>query len=372
MKSKFISTAIIAFTLLSIVFSSCVELTETEYDYQEDIIFIDAYGLSEPGLSTVSINTSSYLFQNYRVLPVNNAAVYLENIDTGDRVQFTQDSTGIYVCPPNFSTSAGETWQLDVELENGKRILSKPQVITAAIPIDDLKVEYSPEITYSAAFEDFIPGHRISIDWQDPPSEKNYYLWKYRTFEPLFVCKTCIRGIYRNGECQPNQFSFGPQYTDYLCDPTCWSILYGDELPIFEDQLSDGVFMENREITILPLYRRPDILIEIQQYSLDKSSYDYFKIINDQVGGNGGLNAPPPAGLLGNLYNPDDSEEVIFGQFTAAGVTTRSVYIDRSGILETPIQPNPPIQIETCIGCPTSFPCIESSSRTSIKPDGWP
>lgn len=109
----------------------------------------------------------------------------------------------------------------------------------------------------------------------------------------------------------------------------------------------------------------------MQQLSLNKSTYDYFKIINDQVNANGGLNAPPPAPLLGNLFNPNDPNEIVLGQFTTAGVSTKSIFIDRSTIIENPIRPDDAIILETCIPCPTSFPCEESLTRTSKKPEGW-
>lgn len=366
-----ISVFIIGLATLVAIFHSCIEEVEPEYDYQENIIFIDAYALTKSGISSVEINRTVNNFNTYRLEVVSNATVTLENEESGNTINFLEDSTGVYRCPIDFAATVGEVWKLYIELEDGTHFESKPQRVTAAVPIDDVKVEYSPEVTFDIGFNKFIPGHRVAIDWKDPLGE-NYYLWKYRIFEPLFVCKTCIKGIYRNGACQTNTSNFGPDYTDYLCDPLCWLIRYGDELPIFEDRLVDGAEITDREITIVPFLRRPDFLIEIQQMSLNKSAYDYFKIINDQIGENGGLNAPPPAALLGNLFNPDDPTELVLGQFTAAGVSTKNIFIDRSTIIEAPLRPDDPIKIENCVSCPVLFPCEEGSFRTTIKPDGWP
>ena len=351
--------------------TSCIELVDAEYSYQDNVIFIDAYALTEAGTSTVTISKSNWDERNYSVNFIPNAKVKVENINTGLIIDFPADTMGVYVCPTDFAVAEGDIWKLYIELEDGRKIESKPEIVKTKVAIDEIKSEYSPEVVYNTARERFVPGHRISIDWQDPQGDENYYLWKYKIFEPLYVCKTCEKGIFRNGSCQALTTSFGPQYYNYLCDPVCWQIKYEDKPIIFEDRLSDGAAIKNKEITILPFYRRPDILIEVQQLSLNESSYDYFKIISDQVSASGGLNAPPPAPLLGNLFNPDDPTEIVLGQFTTAGVSSKFVFIDRSNITENPFRPDDPIILESCIPCPQSFPCEESLTRTAVQPEGW-
>ena len=370
---KKISFFVIALFFILPVFQSCVEQVDAEFDLQPDIIFIDAYALTEPGVSTVTISKSIFDAQNnYRVVNEHNAKVKIENLTNGEIIEFPEDDNGIYLCPPTFAASVGEVWKLFIELENGKKIESKPQTITTSIPLDNIQATYSPEIEFNLDYGRFVPGHRVSIDWQDPAGEENYYLWKYRIFEPLFVCKTCLRGIFRNGECVPTGLSYGPPYYNYTCLPDCWQISFGNELTIFNDRLEDGATITDREIAVLPFYRRPSILIEVQQLSLDKSAFEYFEVINSQISQSGGLNAPPPAALLGNLFNPDDSSDLILGQFTAAGISTKRLFIDRSQIEESPFAPTETIILENCPTCPTSYPCEESATRTAIKPEGWP
>ncbi len=358
---------------LSLIYQSCVEQVDAEFDLQADIIFIDGYVLTEPGTSSVTISKSTFVNQTtYKVENISNASVKIENLNTGEIIAFTEDVLGTYGCPSNFAASTGEEWKLNIELEDGKKIESTSQTITSPISIDNVRAEYSPEIEFNAQYDRLVPGHRLSIDFQDPAGEENFYLWKYRAFEPLFVCKTCKRGVLRNGECEPTGLNWGPAYYNYVCLPDCWQKNLGTELPVFHDRLEDGATITDREIAILPYYRNPSILIEIQQFSLNESAYEYFKVINSQVSESGGLNAPPPAALLGNLSNPDDASDLILGNFTAAGISTKRLFIDRSQIMESPLTQNDPIILETCPTCPTSYPCEESFSRTPVKPDGWP
>ena len=340
--------------LILISIPSCVDQVDAEYAYQDNIIFIDAYALTQEGTSSVSISRSNWDERNYSIKPVAGASVKLENINAGLTVDFTADSTGVYLGPADFVVAPEEFWVLHIELADGRKFESQPETVKSPIAIDDIKAEYSPEVVFNESRNSFVPGHLISIDWQDPEGDKNFYLWKYRTFEPLFVCKTCFDGRLRNGECEDLPNRFGPEYYNYLCDPTCWQIKYEEEPIIFEDRLLDGASIENKEIVILPFFRRPNILIEVQQ-----------------VSASGGLNAPPAAPLLGNIFNPDDPSEIVLGNFTAAGVSSKSIFIDRSTLLEIPIRPDDNLILEPCASCPTSYPCMETFNRTSIEPTGW-
>ena len=359
------------FSTLGCIFS-CVDPVAPEYDFTDNVLFVDAYVLTEPGLSSVSIKRSFYDQRDYRIETVFNAAVKVENIITGEVVDFQEDSTGIYLSPDDFAAEVGDSWKLYIQLEDGRQIESKPETVTPAVPIEKVNVEYSSEVKFDIGFDEFIPGHSIKLDWKDPPGEPNYYLWKYQTYEPQIVCKTCERGILRNGRCRDLTSGFIPPYYNYLCDPACWRIRYGDELPIFEDRLSDGAQITGREIAVVPYYRRQDILVQIQQLSLSETSYQYFEVINDLISESGGLNAPPPAALLGNLFNPDDPSAFILGQFTASAVTIENVFIDRSNITDIPLTPDPNLRLEDCTSCPVFYPCEEGRFRTSVKPDGWP
>ncbi len=359
-------------SVVAIVYS-CVDPVEPEFAYQDNIIFIEAYALTEPGLSSVSIKRSVFQLEEYRVEPVEHAIVRLENMETNSSVDFSEDLEGVYACPADFAAITGERWKLSIELEDGRKYESTTETVTKAIPIDNIEAEFSPEVKYEAGFGGYVPGHSIRIDFRDIAGEENFYLWKYRTYEPLVICKTCDDGIWRNDVCQNTAGpSWAPRYHDYLCETDCWLIRHGENLPIFDDLLSDGQEITGKEIAGIPYYRDQNILVEVQQLSLGKSAYDYFKIINDLVNENSGLNAPPPAALLGNLSSVNDPDDFVLGQFTATAVSTKRIFIDRSNTLATPIDPDHILRLEDCFNCPNYFPCEEGFFRTSIKPVGWP
>jgi len=68
--------------IIAVSIPGCIDLVDAEYDYQDNIIFIDAYALTEAGTSTVTISQSNWDGVNYSVRFVPNAKVQFENIDT--------------------------------------------------------------------------------------------------------------------------------------------------------------------------------------------------------------------------------------------------------------------------------------------------
>lgn len=363
----------IGLLLLTFLFlKGCVVPVEPDYDYQDNILFIDAYALSEPGLSSVTVKRSIYINGSYFLEDEPNARVNIVNLETGLTIEFTEDTIGRYFCPSDFAVAEGDTWMLDLTLQDGRHYESQPESITRLVPFEQVNVEYSDQVQFHKGFNRYIPGHRISVDWTDPPGEKNYYLWKYRSYEPLMVCMLCENSILRKGYCNPIWLNIDLPDYDYLCDTPCWRIRYGPDLPIFDDVFSDGAQIRNREIAIIPFYRAQDILVELQQLSISESAFEYFSVINDLLTENTGLNAPPPAALFGNLYNPEDADEVVLGNFTAAAVSIKRIYIERETISDHPLTPDHDLTLENCLDCPTTYPCMESFSRTSIKPTGWP
>ncbi len=355
---------------LVMLFNSCIDPVEPEFDFQDGLLYVDAFALSEEGTSIVTIQKSDLDRERFRLKPISDASVKFINSSTLQEVKLQSSGPGTYAPPFEFKVLEGESWHFEATLSDGSRIESSDEIVGGRVPIDDIKAIYDPTVTFDQDLNKLIPGHRVFLSLTDPEDEENHYMWVSRSFEILNTCITCERGRLREGICET--FDGAPPYYSYLCDTTCWQIRHSDKLLVQDDVLNNGRTIEDKELTILPYYRREDILVEVQQISLTKSAFDYFKLIADITNNSGSLNAPPPAGLLGNLFNPDDLNQTILGQFTAASVTRQSLYIDRSGLEENPLAPDLRQVLEDCDYCPNYTPCEEGRFRTSIKPFGWP
>jgi len=369
---------IILLLTLCVLQYSCTDPVTPEFEFQEGLIFVESIASTSTKASFVTIKRSAIEFGVYVVNFVEEASVDFENVETGEVVSLIENRNS-YIPPDNFVVRSGETWKLNIQLPNGKKIESSPEAVLDVVPIDNIEVRYDPELTFREIYGGkFVPGHQVSIDFSDPADSENYYYWTYRSFENLDYCEQCVESIWRNGECTPVEIArFRSRYFDYACDIDCWRIRFPETVTIYEDRFSNGRAVNELPVGDLLLYTKENMVVEVQQFSITPAAYQYYKVLKDIVDNSSGLNAPPPAALIGNLSNPDDAEDFVFGRFTAAATSTASAFINRSLIAEPPLEFRNPIILEPQIASPypppatVIAPCSENRERTSNEPDGW-
>lgn len=364
------------FSIFLLLFTiGCVSPVEPEFDFQEGLVFIDAFVATVPGASFVKLRESKVDGFKYSTELIENANVTFINTVTGAEVKLNQDVDS-YIPSPSFSASIGETWQLSIVLSDGTNYNSSPETIGEPVNIDEMKVDFDPQFVFRDNSEEFVPGHSVSVSFQDPPDVENFYFWRFTSYETLVVCAQCTNGAFRDGACMeiPNEIDPKPYFT-YLCNDDCWRIRFNENIKVFSDEFSNGEAINSLPIADVLLYSKEDIVVEVQQFSLSASAYNYYRVLEDIVENNGSFNAPPPAALIGNLFNPDNDQEYVLGRFTAAAASTETIFIDRTEISENMIDdevlrmfefsPNP--LIEAVI----TTECKESRLSTGIEPVGW-
>lgn len=355
---------------------TCTNPVSPDYKFIEGLIYIEGFLGTEEGTSFVSI-TESDVARYYRNIFVSGATVSFVNADSGQKTLLSEEDAQ-YIPPPNFKGTVGEKWYLEVSLPNGNQYLSEIETINPSVPVKELNVRYDKQLEYIEDYQKYVPGHEVSITFDDPENQTNYYYWRFKTYDKARFCEICYQGYYRNGCVPLTPFLFGyPEYFTYWCESDCWQIDYGNKIYIFSDEFSNGKTTTALPVGNVLLTRRTKILVEIQQFSLTPKAYKYYKTIKDLVDNNGGLNAPLPAALIGNMYNPNDANEYVLGRFTASSASTKSIMIDRTMIEELPIgttiRANPEEEGDPVPGPPYQFtaPCVESRYRTPIQPEGW-
>ncbi len=371
----FLRIPIILSSLFLILLSACVTPVTPEFQLEEGLLFVEGFVSTAEGASFVRIGKSDNDFGLNRTIFQQNAQVLFINEETDEQIALVE-AEDAYVPPSGFRAIVGESWRLDITLENKTHLTSTPEKVLQPIPIANVTSAYNPKLRLNRNTSEFEPGHDISVTFDDPGNTSNYYYWSYRSFESQTVCATCFDGILREGNCTPASLP-PPYYYTYFCETECWKIRYPTDISIYEDKFSNGNTTKDLKIGEVPLYNKKSILIELQQFSLTPTAYEYFKVLNDIIDNAGGLNSPPPAALVGNIINTSDPENYIYGRFTAASASVASLYIDRSGIMELPIESELDPKTEPQIGSPypppitITAPCSETQYRTANTPDGW-
>ncbi|MCP9769924.1 DUF4249 domain-containing protein [Lacihabitans sp. LS3-19] len=358
-------------------FLACVEPFEINYGSQKEILFIEADINDLDTEQFVRIRRNTPSDKNIDFFSVEKAKVQV--IENETKVyDCTYAEGGKYYLPEGFLGKIGVPYKLRFEL-NGKTYESSNETANKVAPIEKIYSVLSPNgIIYK---DKNIDGHEIYIDTKDINTDKQFYLWQWRLFEKQGYCKSCEGGRFNVnplplGKCvdDANLKRRGTTY-DYLCNKDCWDIFYNEDVNVMSDKYANGQNITGRLIAKIPFFQFRNALIEVQQYSISQSAFEYFNILINQTQRNGSLADTPPAGLIGNVKNINDSTEPIGGVFMVSSKASKTFVINRTemsaGIKAIGFTNGRPITPEPSAISPPAAPCIASQNRTDKKPLGW-
>ena len=236
---------------------------------------------------------------------VENAEVFLLN-GKGEKEPFLYSDEGIYKAKGEvIQGEIGESYQLEILL-NGKHYLSRPEIMPTPARLDSLSVETADKevgVTGGFLLQTFV---NVNINATLPVVEDGPFLrwtvreaWKLTETQspnPLARPKVC----YFEGKIRPQSpllFNGNQVLTRELVN-----------FPFF-DRLADWSFGERH-------------VFYVQQSTTTAGAFDYWQDVDLVVNQNGSIFDAPPAALPGNVYNVDDSLELVLGYFEAAAVDT--------------------------------------------------
>lgn len=367
--------------LIFISFFACVEPYELDFTSQKEILFVEAdlNDFDEEQFISLKINSVNISGINYT--SIENAIVeVIEN--KGTIIKCIYKTDGKYYLPSSFKAKLNTPYQLKFILNGGNTYESKVEIATEVPEIKQVTSFFKPKgILF---MNKKIDGHEIYLDTFDNPGVDNYYFWAWRHFESQGYCRSCDGGLYYTtpspeGRCvdDANLKRRGVIY-DYTCRSICWDVSYNDNLNIMSDAFSNGKIIEKRLVAKIPFYQFKGSLIEVQQNSISKAAYNYFKLVIDQTQNSGSLADTPPAGLIGNVTNLKDPTQAIGGYFMVSSKKIKRFWIKRDekdptikvfGTLNGRIANPEPSGND--ITRPPQAPCLENKIRTAKRPLGW-
>jgi hypothetical protein len=263
-----------ALSLLLLVFSSCEEVIDIELKDADQVLVIEGNVSNTETTHFVSISKTVPFSSNSTDNPQSGAIVkILEEIVSGSNNSgvtvkaeraFTEVSPGLYQIN-NYRASPGRKYILTVELEN--KSYQASSIMPAPISIDSIGT-----VTDSFFGED---QKTVSVVFQDPPNEKNYYRYLLTV----------------NGKLITDVFAYNDKFND---GKTVQRNLYNEDLDLFRD---DTVWVE--------------------QQCVDEAVYNYFNGIQSNNPG-----SAAPANPISNFSNG------ALGYFSAYGVTRASTVIE--------------------------------------------
>lgn len=382
-------------------FISCIDPFKVEVEASKAYIIVDGTitnSEERPIISIFETNESSNFKSSQftatispkanDVKPISKAKVkVIEN--ESKTFQLFEIEPGYYQMPLEFEGKIGNTYKLI--FENSKGLVFESSV-EKMLPVSTINKIYdtfnSTGIKDRLAEGGKIPTNDVFIDFDDPAKDKNFYRWKWTSFEIQNICETCKQGRYYRdqsnlgplGECKFDPNLESNVFFDYTCDSFCWDIFLSTKLDIFSDIYTNGLPQKNKLVAQIPLFQSNPCLVVVEQFSLNPNAYRYLKLLQDQSINTGTLADTPPAPIKGNVINKNDPTQLILGYFTASAKEESRYMLGRKNsrgaqpngifryknkrdyILEAPsiIRPSIPLAI-----------CKSSLFRTPNSPKGW-
>lgn len=368
---------------------ACVDPLDLPLRGTVDVIVVDGTitNLAEPQLIRLNRSKADPLTGRFGTTPITKATVEVVE-DSAEVITCYETVNGTYRLPSDFKGRVGHTYQLRFTLSDGTRYVSSQQVMQAVPPIARIQAQFNPNsLTPAQQLQGgYAAAHDFYVDFTDPADQRNYYRWDWVDWERQEWCRSCNGGFYYVNDTRGNLLencvtvnSGNPYVLDYNCRTTCWEIISGSNLILFSDQNSNGNPVTALKIAQVPLYSKERCLVEIRQNSLTPGAYSSFKTLSDQTQNTGGVADTPPSAPVSNVRNLANRTEFVAGYFTASAVTTQRYWLTRSdatgfapGLFQALNGGRNPVNEQSLVrDRPPLAVCVQSDTRTPVKPDGW-
>ncbi len=353
----------------------CISDIELKNNFAGSFVIVDAVLKQSPNdneldstdfkvkLSTTLVTgTGTSAFQ----VPIKNEKVELI-INQNTTLILDQTSPGSYYLKDRALLKTGNSYQL--RFSNGeKKYESTVETMPDSVSIGKVYTDFNSKSSEKT--------HQLFVDLNDIPQIRNYYSWTYRIFEKQEYCAQCYTQSRGPALCSEDLYPLtGAKVSISLnCTSNCWDILRDKTVNSLSDLYFDGKPLIKKEIGYVPYHFSQGCLVEVQQFSITASYYNYLQLLKNISSNQGGLVDTPPAILVGNVHNIKDNSEKVLGYFTIANASKRRIWLDRRDASSAGMAPLSSINLSVPPPIGNTIPlrpCVQSDTRTNKMPVGW-
>ena len=268
--TKYIKSIVV---LILISLTSCSDVIDVEVPTATKRLNIEAFLDWQKGTSgneqTIKLSTSTPYFDTTVNNTVVGASVKVTNIDSNTEYIFTDQNDGTYTIS-NFVPVINNTYSLEVLYNN--EVYTARETMIAVPEIN--RVEQSLE----GGFDDEVLD--VTVYWDDPEAEENFYLIKFIEEGDLFPTL----------EDESDEFTNGNEMDDF-----------------FEKDKEDD---DGNSTELLP-----GDVIGISLYGISERYFNYIQLLIEQYDSGGDPFSALPAEIRGNCINETNADNYAFGFF---------------------------------------------------------
>ncbi len=330
--------------------TGCIDQVELPIRTEEPRLVVEGQITNEAPPYTVRLTyTGKYSgpnSQNPADQFVQEARVILAD-DQGRSTSFVSRGQGLYqTTNATFRGQVGRAYSLSIALSDGKRYVTKPERMPAVPIIDRISAQLVKTNNFAKPYV-----FSYAVNTRDPATEQNYYRWTgYGYTTRLSVGVPCSLGSLSR------------------CNNRCWTTVSSDAVNVYSDEAINGNPLRGRAVLQLPIYAIGPQLVEIQQYGMTQTNYQFWKLYQQQNARTGSIFDPLPAPVTGNVVNASDPTDLARGYFAVTSITRQRLrqqnfpnvvfYPALAGFISSQLLPN-----GDCRSTYGQVPIIE--------PEGW-
>ncbi len=366
----------IKWILIYLLLAACVVKVDFDVPLAQSQIVIEGIISDEPGPYTVYVSKALSLSSDssYRD-PIEKVKITLMD-DLGNSENLIEVNPGVYKTGGVIQGLVGHSYHIILETLDGKKFESEPDMLKVVGALTDIRFTYEARRSKTAFTETAADVFNIYIDGDSPAGDDNYTRWRFKgtykivTFPDLNYTVTPPYAPYKNPyPCSGVRIGEGPigsggiliRFGECTCC-TCWANQF-EEMPQLSDvQLASNNQFKNikvAEVRITSNFFAEKYLVEVEQMSLSRMAFDYFKLIRKQKEGASSIFQPPAGKIAGNIKALNSNVSVV-GLFWATSIKSKYTFINRSNV---PYPLTPPEY--------STKPCNSFKYSSNVKPILW-
>lgn len=323
----------VSFLIIGTLLAACLDRINIAIPSTELPIVVEGLITDEPGPYTVQLTRASRLNENLNFRKAVSAERVTIFDNAGNSEQMVEIEQGFYRTKSDgIRGVVGREYYVRIETRDGKIYESTPEKMNPVGKVDSIYYEFE---TFQPIADPTQYGFRVYVDAKGVTNGDNLFRWKFsRTFEidgyPL-LHTVAVEG----NPCSPAPRFCGSNGENGSCTCCkCWVSVFETQPRISDNQfVSNGVF-KKVEVGYVPLEYFPFLIkhrLEVQQMSLSRMAFEYWKTVQSQKEGISSLFQPPTGKTRSNLFEKNGNTEVQ-GIFYAAAVTKKQIYIRNADV----------------------------------------
>jgi hypothetical protein len=359
-----------------LVLSACVDKIDFIVPEPEVQTVIEGMISDGPGPYEVKITRGLDLNANESsVSPVEHARVTLYD-DEDHSEDLAEITPGVYRTGGIIQGKLGHTYHIVAETQEGTIFQSEPDILNPPGEIENIQYEFEARTVVKNYGEVVADVFNIYVDSYAGTSQENFVRWRFKGTYKV----TTHPELHETSVPPYTPYKDPPSCSGYIITPgpvgsggvleqvgectccTCW-INEFEKVP----QLSDAELVTDNKLRHIKIAEVPinnftfheKYMVEVEQMSLSRKAFEFFKLIRQQKEGASNIFQPPSGEIIGNITSTNSNNPAI-GMFWAGAIKKKYIFIPRDAV------PYIVIPIDFVTDACTLYP-----NSTSVKPLNW-